>query len=133
MKLEGIRGFLGRALSLAEREAEKTRARRLVLAASVAGLRAELAFLEQAGPKTRAEHIRSKLEEVTADLDAFEREVSAPAEARRARAEQRSSRFEAFAGRVMAGVTSDGDALLDSGYEVVGRRPPVPAAVAWND
>lgn len=133
MKLEGIRGFLRRKLVLAQRDAERTRARRLVLAASVAGLRAELAFLEQAGPTTRADHIRSKLDEVTADLDAFERDVSGPAESRRVRAEQRSSRFEAFVGRVMSGVTSDGDALLDSGYEVVGRRPPVPAAVAWND
>ena len=100
--LKGIRGFLSRELRNAERAAEMVRAQRLVMAASVAGLRAELAMLQSGGSTDLTENTRRKLAELIMQMETFDRDVAQPAELRRLKAIERASRFEAFVDRVIA-------------------------------
>ena len=67
MKLKRIRGFLARELVNAERAAELARTQRLAMAATIAGLRAELAMLGRGGPQDLAEITRGQLGEMVVD------------------------------------------------------------------
>ncbi len=102
MRLKGIRTYLARELESAERTAERVRAQRLAMAASIAGIRAELAMLQHGGPQDLTDITRHRLSEMVDALEAFDRDVAVPAEARRQTARLRANRFEAFVDRVIA-------------------------------
>jgi hypothetical protein len=102
VRIKGIRAILARDLIDAERASELVRAQRRAMAASIAGLRAELAVLLDGGPADLAEITRSRLAEMVGEMETFDREVAVPAEMRRQKAQERAAHFETFVDRVIA-------------------------------
>jgi len=102
VKADGIRAYLTRDLENALKATEMIRAQRRAMAAAIAGARAELAMLSDGGPHDLTEITRSRLNELVAQMETFDREVAVPAENRHRKAQQRKDHFEAFVARVIA-------------------------------
>jgi hypothetical protein len=102
VRTDGIRAYLTRDLESAVKATDMIRAQRRAMAASIAGVRAELAMLSDGGPPDLTEITRSRLIELVAQMETFDREVAVPAENRRHKAQQKKDHFESFVARVIA-------------------------------